>query len=78
MRWQLWRQVYATSMAMLVTMAVSVAFFGLEPSLQLLLGILTAGISLALYYVPPATLAAKPEPRVEKNASSEDLLRLPR
>ncbi|KAK9845405.1 hypothetical protein WJX81_005725 [Elliptochloris bilobata] len=71
-------KVYATSMAMLVTMAVSVAFFGLEPSLQLLLGILTAGISLALYYVPPATLAAKPEPRAEKSLSADDLQRLPR
>lgn len=65
-------------MAMLVTMIVSVAFFSLEPSLQLLLGILTAAISLALYYVPPATLAAKPEPRTEKSASTDDMPRLPR
>ena len=62
-------------MAMLVTMAVSVAFFSLAPSLQLLLGILTAAISLALYYVPPATLAAKPEPREEKGSDQQ---RLPR
>ena len=34
-------QVYATSMAMLVTTVVSVLFFGLQPSLQLLLGIVT-------------------------------------
>ena len=65
-------------MAMLVTMVISVAFFSLEPSLQLLLGILTAAISLALYYVPPATLAAKPEPRTEKLTSADDLPRLPR
>ncbi len=71
-------QVYATSSAMLVTMAISVAFFGLEPSLQLLLGILTAAVSLVLYYVPPATLTAKPEPRADKPGSSDDLQRLPR
>lgn len=58
-------QVYATSMAMLVTLLVSVAFFGLSPSLQLLLGILTASISLLLYYVPPGRLleATPPPPR---------------
>ncbi len=49
-------QVYATSMAMLVTTVVSVLFFGLQPSLQLLLGIVTASISLALYYVSPNLL----------------------
>ena len=49
-------QVYATSMAMLVTTVVSVLFFGLQPSLQLLLGIVTASISLVLYYVSPALL----------------------
>ena len=49
-------QVYATSMAMLVTTVVSVLFFALQPSLQLLLGIVTASISLVLYYVSPALL----------------------
>ena len=49
-------QVYATSMAMLVTLLVSIALFGLAPSVQLLLGIVTASISLLLYYVPPARL----------------------
>ena len=43
-------------MAMLVTLVVSVAFFGLAPSLQLVLGILTASISLVLYYVSPSVL----------------------
>jgi solute carrier family 35 (UDP-sugar transporter), member A1/2/3 len=51
-------QVYATSMAMLVTMVVSVAVFDLRPTLQLFLGIVTASISLALYYVQPQVLAA--------------------
>lgn len=49
-------QVYATSMAMLVTTVVSVLFFGLQPNLQLLLGIMTASMSLVLYYVSPSVL----------------------
>ena len=49
-------QVYATSMAMLVTMLVSVALFGLSPTLQLGLGIATASISLVLYYGSPEVL----------------------
>lgn len=52
-------QVYATSMAMVVTMVVSVALFALVPSLQMLLGITTASISLMLYYFPPSTLAGE-------------------
>ena len=55
-------QVYATSMAMLVTMVVSVAAFGLAPTLQLGLGIATASISLVLYYLPPAALIAAEPP----------------
>mmetsp|Transcript_20867 Transcript_20867/g.62797 ORF Transcript_20867/g.62797 Transcript_20867/m.62797 type:complete len:334 (+) Transcript_20867:371-1372(+) len=51
-------KVYATSMAMLVTMVVAVAAFGLAPTLQLGLGIATAMISLVLYYLPPAALVA--------------------
>lgn len=55
-------KVYATSMAMLVTMAASVALFGLEPSLQLALGIATASISLVLYYLPASALVATDAP----------------
>ena len=51
-------QVYATSMAMVVTMAVSIVLFALVPSLQMLLGISTASISLILYYFPPSSLLA--------------------
>lgn len=51
-------KVYATSMSMLVTTVASVALFGLSPSLQLYLGILTASISLSLYYMPPSMLFA--------------------
>lgn len=55
-------QVYATSMAMLVTMLASVALFDLAPSMQLGLGIATASISLMLYYLPPSALAATAAP----------------
>ena len=51
-------QVYATSMAMVVTMVVSVVLFSLVPSLQMLLGITTASISLILYYFPANILYA--------------------
>ena len=51
-------QVYATSMSMLVTTVVSIALFGLAPSLQLYLGIATASISLSLYYMPASLLFA--------------------
>ena len=54
---------YATSMAMLLTTAASVPLFGLSPSLQLYLGIITSSVSLALYYLPPSVLLAnQPSP----------------
>ncbi len=46
-------KVFATSMAMLTTLLVSVAAFGLQPSLQMVLGMITASISLILYYMGP-------------------------
>jgi UDP-sugar transporter A1/2/3 len=49
-------KVYSTSMAMLVTMLISAWLFDLQPSLQLLLGILTATASLNLYYMNPLDL----------------------
>ena len=48
-------------MAMLLTTGVSAALFGLVPSLQLCLGIGTASISLALYYLPASVLHASSE-----------------
>eukprot|EP00884_Botryococcus_braunii_P003112 jgi/Botrbrau1/12801/Bobra.117_1s0017.2 len=51
-------KVYATSMAMFVTMVVSLLFFALRPGLQLILGAFTASISIVLYYISPATLSA--------------------
>ena len=63
-------QVYATSMAMLVTMIVSIFAFGLTPTLQLMLGMSTASISLALYYLNPAML-------IEPQASEADKAAIP-
>ena len=54
-------KVYATSLAMLLTTLVSIARFGTQPTLQMGLGILVASVSVVLYYVPPAQLAAVPE-----------------
>lgn len=59
-------QVYATSMAMFVTTVVSVTFFELAPSLQLVLGILTASISLVLYYISPSVLLDNKPSRLPK------------
>lgn len=59
-------QVYATSMAMLVTTVVSVVFFELAPSLQLVLGILTASISLVLYYISPSALLENKSSRLPR------------
>ena len=57
-------KVYATSMAMLVTMVLSIYLFNLVATLQLFLGILGASISLILYYMRPEDLsvAEGPEP----------------
>lgn len=53
-------KVYATSLAMLLTTGVSIAFFGLPPTLQLGLGIVVASVSVVLYYLPPDKLAQTP------------------
>lgn len=53
-------KVYATSLAMLLTTGISIAFFGLQPTLQLGLGLVVASLSVVLYYVSPDKLAAPP------------------
>ena len=53
-------------MAMLVTAVVSVVFFELAPSLQLVLGILTASISLVLYYISPSVLVETKSSRLPR------------
>lgn len=56
-------QVYATSLSMIVTTVTSMVLFDLRPSLNLYLGILTASISLSLYYTPPSMLLSTEGPR---------------
>ncbi|KAK9799027.1 hypothetical protein WJX73_010084 [Symbiochloris irregularis] len=56
-------KVYATSLSMIVTTVTSMILFGLRPSLNLYLGILTASISLSLYYTPSSMLLSTGAPR---------------
>ncbi|KAL4567023.1 hypothetical protein LXL04_022593 [Taraxacum kok-saghyz] len=53
-------KVYSTSMAMLLTMVLSVFLFTFKPTLQLLLGIIICIMSLHMYFAPPATLVDLP------------------
>lgn len=57
-------KVYATSSAMLLTTLISAWLFELQPTLQLLLGIVVAAISLQLYFLPPENVARSPSQRV--------------
>ncbi|KAH7441380.1 hypothetical protein KP509_03G035500 [Ceratopteris richardii] len=49
-------KVYATSMAMLLTMILSIFLFNFRPSLQLFLGIIICTMSLQMYFTPPHLL----------------------
>ncbi|KAG0589992.1 hypothetical protein M758_1G061100 [Ceratodon purpureus] len=66
-------KVYATSMAMLLTMVISIQLFNFKPTLQLFLGILICGMSLQLYYTPVEVLVgtptSPPSPSVEANSN---------
>lgn len=53
-------KVYATSMAMLLTMVLSVWLFDFKPTLQLLLGIVICVMSLQMYYTPGHMLVDLP------------------
>lgn len=53
-------KVYATSMAMLLTMLLSIYLFNFKPSLQLFLGILICIMSLQMYFTPPHMLMDLP------------------
>ncbi|KAI3703179.1 hypothetical protein L1987_73072 [Smallanthus sonchifolius] len=53
-------KVYSTSMAMLLTMVLSVFLFTFKPTLQLLLGIIICMMSLHMYFAPPSTLVDLP------------------
>ncbi|KAL2233817.1 CMP-sialic acid transporter 1 [Sesamum indicum] len=61
-------KVYSTSMAMLLTMVLSVFLFNFKPTLQLFLGIFVCMMSLHMYFAPPSMLVdlpvtAKAEPQ---------------
>ncbi|XP_042506238.1 CMP-sialic acid transporter 1-like isoform X2 [Macadamia integrifolia] len=65
-------KVYSTSMAMLLTMALSVYLFNFKPTLQLFLGIIICMMSLHMYFAPasmlldlPSTVKAAPEKLAE-------------
>ncbi|KAG0454727.1 hypothetical protein HPP92_024019 [Vanilla planifolia] len=63
-------KVYSTSMAMLLTMLLSVYLFSFHPTLQLFLGILICMISLHLYFAPVHILVDLP---VASKAASSTL-----
>ncbi|WCJ22379.1 CMP-sialic acid transporter 1 [Euphorbia peplus] len=56
-------KVYSTSMAMLLTMVLSVFLFNFSPTLQLFLGIIICMMSLHMYFAPPSMLVDLPPPR---------------
>ncbi|CAN1189569.1 CMP-sialic acid transporter 1 [Linum perenne] len=67
-------QVYSTSMAMLLTMVLSVFMFSFKPTLQLFLGIIICMMSLHMYFAPPNKLVdlpapIKPDPEALKEVS---------
>ncbi|GAA0142825.1 transporter [Lithospermum erythrorhizon] len=53
-------KVYSTSMAMLLTMLLSVFLFEFKPTLQLFLGIIICMMSLHMYFAPPNMLVDLP------------------
>ncbi|CAN0925914.1 CMP-sialic acid transporter 1 [Linum grandiflorum] len=55
-------KVYSTSMAMLLTMVLSVFLFSFKPTLQLFLGIVICMMSLHMYFAPPNKLVDLPAP----------------
>lgn len=63
-------KVYSTSMAMLLTMVLSVYLFNFKPTLQLFLGIIICMMSLHMYFAPPSMLVDLPS---TVKATSENL-----
>jgi UDP-sugar transporter A1/2/3 len=57
----LFEQVYSTSMAMLLTMVLSVYLFNVRATLQLFLGIVICIISLQMYFMPVNMLVELPQ-----------------
>ncbi|KAI7993813.1 CMP-sialic acid transporter 1 [Camellia lanceoleosa] len=60
-------KVYSTSMAMLLTMVLSIYLFNFKPTLQLFLGIIICMMSLHMYFASPSMLVDLPS--TEKLAS---------
>ncbi|XP_017231071.1 CMP-sialic acid transporter 1 [Daucus carota subsp. sativus] len=55
-------KVYSTSMAMLLTMILSIVLFNFKPTLQLFLGIIVCIMSVHMYFAPPNMLVDLPVP----------------
>ncbi|XP_050229849.1 CMP-sialic acid transporter 1 [Mercurialis annua] len=53
-------KVYSTSMAMLLTMVLSIYLFSFKPTVQLFLGIIICMMSLHMYFAPPSMLLNLP------------------
>ncbi|XP_039144145.1 CMP-sialic acid transporter 1 [Dioscorea cayenensis subsp. rotundata] len=53
-------KVYATSMAMLLTMIISIYLFSFQPTIQLFLGITICMMSVHMYFAPPQMLIDMP------------------
>ncbi|KAM7508586.1 hypothetical protein LguiA_019039 [Lonicera macranthoides] len=53
-------KVYSTSMAMILTMVLSVFLFNFKPTVQLFLGIVVCMMSLHMYFSPPTVLVDLP------------------
>ncbi|GAV63543.1 Nuc_sug_transp domain-containing protein [Cephalotus follicularis] len=53
-------KVYSTSMAMLLTMVLSIHLFHFKPTVQLFLGIIICMMSLHMYFAPPSMLVDLP------------------
>uniref|UniRef100_A0A5B7BCY4 Putative CMP-sialic acid transporter 1-like isoform X1 n=1 Tax=Davidia involucrata TaxID=16924 RepID=A0A5B7BCY4_DAVIN len=53
-------KVYSTSMAMLLTMVLSIYLFNFKPTLQLFLGVIICMMSLHMYFAPPNRLLDLP------------------
>ncbi|KAB1998959.1 hypothetical protein ES319_D12G126900v1 [Gossypium barbadense] len=62
-------KVYSTSMAMLLTMVLSVFLFSFKPTLQLFLGIIVCMMSLHMYFAPPHMLVDIP-PAIKSDPES--------
>ncbi|ONK56422.1 uncharacterized protein A4U43_C10F8470 [Asparagus officinalis] len=66
-------KVYSTSMAMLLTMIISVYLFHFKPTVQLFLGIVICMISLHMYFAPVHILVDLPKASKETSVSLNEI-----